>query len=327
MDTKEIRSLREKFKFLENKIKSYSHIVVYRHSSPDFDAYGSQMGIVTWIKDNFKDKDVHFVGEALADLVPSFFPYPEKLPEEWYHQKHLAITCDISDFPRLDGKEHLQYAAEVIKIDHHPRSETGKDFGTFQIVYPDRPAASELIALFALSRSRKYVLSKQAATYLFIGLVGDTGRFMYQDCDGATFRIAADLLDTGVDKTAIYNKMYETDERRLGILRYLLSNYRITPKGTCYYVLTQEALDTLKMSVDEGNLFINTFRNVKGVKVIASITFDKERGHYRVSLRSLGVHLASVAALFDGGGHDFAAGCKLMTLDELPRLLDACDAL
>ncbi|MFX7845285.1 hypothetical protein ABTK14_23800, partial [Acinetobacter baumannii] len=79
----------------------------------------------------------------------------------------------------------------TIKIDHHPLPSIEECFGDFLIVHPDRPAASEIVALFCLSRSKKYVLSKEEATYLYCGIVGDTGRFTYQDTDGATLRIAA----------------------------------------------------------------------------------------------------------------------------------------
>ena len=81
------------------------------------------------------------------------------------------------------------------------------------------------------------------------------------------------------------------------------------------------------MTTDEGNLHINTFRNMKGVKVVCSITWDESKQEYRVSLRSSHMVVASVAVKFNGGGHDFAAGCKLHSLEELPSLIQALDDL
>lgn len=327
-DKKGFKKLHEQFKYLESKIKEYDHIVIYRHTSPDFDALGSQMGLYQWIKDNFPAKDVHFVGENHPTFMPDLFPYAEEISDDWFHQPHLAITCDISNLPRLSGRETLNFAKEIIKIDHHPIPEKPEEqFGDYLIVYPERPAASELVALFALSRGKKYHLSKLAARYMYCGIVGDTGRFMYQDTDGATLRISADLLDIGIDKTEIYDLMYMTDQRRMNILKFVLNNYHLSEKGTCYYVLTKEDQEALQMTSDEGNLHINTFRNMKGVRVVASVTWNEKKQEYRVSLRSGHLVIAPVANKFGGGGHDFAAGCRLKSLDELPELVKELDAV
>lgn len=324
----EFKTLHNQFKYLEEKIKEYDRIVVYRHTSPDFDALGSQMGLATWIKDNFPKKEVIYVGENHPTFMPELFPYAMEVDESWFLKPHLAITTDISNLPRLSGKEFLRYAKEVIKLDHHPLPEKEEErFGDYLIVYPDRPAAAELVALFALSRSKKFKLTKLAARYMYTGIVGDTNRFMYQDTDGATLRIAADLLDVGIDKTYIYDEMYKTDLRRMNILKFCLNNFKVTDKGTCYYVLTKEDQEKLNMTSDEGNLHINTFRNLAGVRVVASITWNEKNQEYRVSLRSAHMVVAPVANMFNGGGHDFAAGCKLKTLDDLPKLIQALDDL
>jgi phosphoesterase RecJ-like protein len=326
MTNDEIRLFRDQFKYLEKKIEEYDHIVIYRHVSPDFDALGAQMGLYQWIKDNYPTKEVHYVGDKHPTFMPTLFPYPEEVPENFYDQEHLAITVDVSNKPRI-SMDHIGKAKEVIKIDHHPLPQKEEQFGDYVMVWPSRPAASEILALFTQTRKRKLHLSKEAARYFYCGIVGDTGRFMYQDTDAATLRIAADLLMTGFDKTALYDQMYETDVRRLNILRYCLNNYHLTDKGVCYYVLSQKTMDELKMTIDEGNLHINTFRNLKGVRVVASITEDVSKHEWRVSLRSAGTFVASVATKFGGGGHDFAAGCKLTSLDQLPAFIAACDAL
>lgn len=324
----EFKTLNTQFKYLENKIKENDRIVIYRHVSPDFDALGSQMGLYQWIKDNFPNKDVHYIGENHVTFMPDLFPYAEELDEKWFLSPHLAITIDVSNFRRVSGNEKLHYATEIIKIDHHPIPESVEErFGNYLIVYPERPAAAELIALFALSRSKKYTISQLAASYMYTGIVGDTSRFLYNDTDGATLRIAADLLDTGFDKTRVYDLMYKTDLRRMNILKFVLNNYVLTEKGTCYYVLKKEDLEALDMTSHEGNLHINTFRNMDGVKIVCSVSWDEENKEYRVSLRSGHMIVAPVANKYNGGGHDFAAGCRIKTLDELPNLISDLDAV
>ncbi len=322
----EIKSMHKQFRELEKKIEAYDRIVVYRHTSPDFDALGSQMGLVTWIKENFPQKEVHFVGDNHPDLMPDLFPYAEEVPESFFHTEHLAIAVDVGDRKRV-SMDHLSFAKEVIKIDHHEPPVPELDFGTEHIVYPKRPAASELIALFALSRSKKRKLSTKAATYLYCGIVGDSGRFLYQDTDGATLRVAADLLDLGVKKDELYRRMYRTDARKLAILRYCLETYKVTDKGTCYFVFEPETMEKLNMTTLDGNLHINVFREMNGIRAVVSATYDAARKDYRVSVRSATLILRPAVVKFNGGGHDYAAGCHLKSLDQLPLLLEEIDKL
>lgn len=318
--TIDFKKMHNEFKSLEKDIISFSTIIIYRHSSPDYDALGSQMGLYTWIKDNFPLKEVYYVGDNIKTLMPFIYPNSQNIDESIYEKDHLAITVDVSDLPRVSN-EHLKYAKKVIKIDHHPLPVKEKQFGNDLIVYPSISACSEILALFMLSRSRKRKLSKEAAAYLYSGIIGDTNRFLYQDTSSATLRIAADLLDTGFSKEEVYKKMYLTDQRRMNILKFVLNNYKITEGGVCYFIFNKDDMKKLNMTVDEGNLHINTFRNLEGVKAVVSITEDENKGYYRVSIRSLDKKIGDVAKNYDGGGHDFAAGCKLYDLNKLNDLL------
>ena len=321
-----IKKMHNVFKTIFKVIKENNCFIIYRHESPDFDALGAQLGLATWIKDNFPDKEVHYIGDDNPNLIPSLFPQMEKVSENLFQKEHVAIVVDVSNSQRI-SLNHLAMAKTVIKIDHHNFPTPENDYGDIKAVFPTRPAASEIIALFALSRPRKYHLSIEAASFLYIGIVGDTSRFLYQDTDSATLRIAADLLEIGIDKSSIYRKMYKTDKRKLAILQYCLTNYQMTPNGIAYYVLDKTALDNLHMTTAEGNLHINTFRDLSGVKAVISVTYDNERNDYRVSIRSPELVVDKVAQQFGGGGHDFAAGCRLTSLEQLPILLKALDEL
>jgi phosphoesterase RecJ-like protein len=327
ISNEETKLFRNQFKYLQKKIEEYQRIVIYRHISPDFDALGSQMGLYQWIKDNFPNKDVHYVGEPHTTCHPHLFPFPEVLDEEWFKQEHLAITTDVSNLPRVSHDGHLKFAKEVIKIDHHPLPEEEQRFGDYLIVHPERPAAAEIIALFALSRPRKYIFSKTAASYCYIGIAGDTGFFKYKDTDGATLRIAGSLIDLGADQNELSFLMEQKDERQIKILQYCLNNYKISEGGTAYYVITKEAEEELHMTSDEGNLYINMFRGLKGVKCAVSISWKEKEQKYRCSLRSASTIVSPIAVKYNGGGHDYACGCSLKNLEELPGLIADIDAL
>ncbi len=321
MNDQLIKSMHDAFNKILKVIKDNDRFIIYRHSSPDFDALGAQMGLVTWIKDNFPNKEVYFVGDEDPNLIPLLFPHMQQLDENDYLKEHIAITVDVADSKRI-SINHLNLSKFVIKIDHHNLPPKELDFGNLKAVFPTRPAASEILALFALSRPKRYVLSKEAATYFYIGIIGDTSRFLYDDTDSATLRIAADLLECGVNKTEIYHKMYQTDTRRLNILKFCLNSYRITDAGIAYYVIDKKDLESLNMTTNEGNLHINVFRDLKDVKAVASITFDADKKDYRVSIRSRELVVDKVAKEFNGGGHDFAAGCRISDLSQLNKLLE-----
>lgn len=312
--------LRKQFKELEKKIKEYDRIVCYRHISPDFDAFGSQMGLVYWIKANFPKKEVHFVGEGSPRWCPDLYPTPEILDASWFEKgPFLAIITDVANTPRI-SENTIGRAAYKIKIDHHPEVDR---YGDLNIVYPDIIAASELVALFELSRSGKYHLPKEAAEALYSGIVGDSGRFLYKPTDAATMRICGDLLDAGADIDFIYSNMYKKKMSDINNLKFVLNNAKFTEDGVCYYVLEDKDLKELNIEPGDGKLYINQFRDVEGVEICVSVTEIKSDNSYRVSIRSKTIDIEKVATQFRGGGHEHAAGGKLLSLDELPSLLES----
>lgn len=320
MEELDFKKLSKEFKQLQEAIIKFDNIVIYRHSSPDFDALGSQMGLYTWIKTYFPNKEVHFVGDNLNTLMPLIYPVSEKVDPSFFLKEHLAITVDVADFPRVSEND-LKYAKMVIKIDHHHLPIKEKQFGDLVICYPTIAACSEIIALFILSRKKKLGMTKEIAYYLYSGIVGDTGRFLYQDTKPHTLSVASALLATDFDKEDLYSKMYLTDQRRLNILKFVLNNYKLTSRGVCYYILKKEDMESLNMNIDEGNLHINTFRNLEGVKAVISVSYDVNKNNYRVSIRSVSKPINDVANRFNGGGHDFAAGCRLDDLSQLELLV------
>lgn len=321
----ELTQITKEFKELLKKIKENNVIVVYRHILPDYDALGTQMGLVTWIKDNFPSKEVHYVGEGHPTFIPNLVPEMEVLDEKWYEEhkgEYLAIVVDTATLKR-SSEYHEGTAKLTIKIDHHPAVE---NYGDINIVHEHFVAASELLTLFALSRPKKYKLSPEAARYFYIGLVGDSGRFQYPDTDGMTLRLAGGLIDVGLNITEIYNSMYVSTWRTLNFQKFVLNNYKLSKKGVCYYVVSAEDQKKLGITLNEGKLHVNTFRNVEGVDICMSITEDVADNKWRVSLRSAHTRISQVAEKYHGGGHDFASGCEIKTLDEIPALVADLEA-
>ena len=224
--------MKKLYKQVLKQIKKYDNIVVLRHDVPDFDASGSQFGLVTWIKDNFPNKTVYSLGKPHKFFSPSLYPVTdsvEQLPE-----KYLLIIVDVANRPRIDGKEYIEKADYIIKIDHHPLCD---DFGDLVIIDEHAAAAAELVAEMLISFKKN--ISKKCAYYLYSAIVGDSGRFQYSDTNPRTFDVVSKLFKTGFDFQDVYNKMYLKSIEDIKIINYIYSIYKLSPKGVAYYMMNK----------------------------------------------------------------------------------------
>lgn len=301
-----------------NAIKRYDRIAIFRHIMPDYDALGSQMGLATWIKDNFPNKEVKVFGDNHVTFTPRLFPKMDEESEDWFKNPFLAIILDTSNVSRI-ADPRFKKAKFKIRIDHHPQVE---NFGNVSIVNTLGAAASENIVNVLLQFKGKYNLSKEAASYFYIGLAGDSGRFQYSSTSEHTFLIAGELLKAGISLTKIYQNMYLKQVDDLYVTAYILNHFSISEKGIAYYVLDKNIQEKLKITTERGKENVNLFSNIDGVNAWCSITEDPKDNCWRVSIRSKEKAINGVAAMFEGGGHAQASGAKLNSLADLPRLIE-----
>ncbi len=319
-----LKPYRHQIKSIYKAIKAHDHIVVFRHIMPDFDALGTQMGLVAWLKDNFPNKDIRYVGDDHVTFTPRIYPPMEIISDEYFDAPFLAIVLDTGNHDRI-GDSRYQKAAQVIKIDHHPVVDS---FGHINLEITSMAACSEIVTSMLTYFSKKHQMTKAAASYLYTGLAGDTGRFMYSSTTLHTFEIAAILVDTGFDLSKdIYQKMYQKSIDDLKVTAYVLGNFKVSPKGVAYYVLNREIQESLNITPERGKENVNVFSNIEGINVWCSITEDPKDNVWRISIRSKETPINAVAAKFGGGGHAQASGAKIDTLDDLPKFIAALDTL
>ena len=311
------------YKTILQQIKKFDRIAIFRHIMPDFDALGTQFGLATWIKDNFKNKEVKVLGDNHSVFTPNgLYPQTDKLKDEWFDKPFLAIIVDVGHKKRI-ADPRFEKATYKIKIDHHPATED--ELFNLPITKTDFVAASEFVVNMIVNWKGNYKLSKQAAYYFFTGLVGDSGRFLYNNTTSHTFQISSVLCDTGIDIVSIYELMYQKNIEDLEIIKFILNNYKISPKGVAYYVFTNEDLKRFNMTVDRGKENVNFFSSYKGLKVWCSITEDVSEPCFRISIRSRRYVINEVAAKFKGGGHAAASGAEIKDLTELPKFIKALE--
>lgn len=302
-------------------IKKYNKICVFRHIIPDFDALGSQLGLYYFLKENFKDKDIKFVGDNHNKFTPSLFEETDVVEDSWFEEPFLAIICDVSKGDRISD-QRFSKAKEIVVFDHHPYE---KDYECISMVDTELASASELILNFIYFT--KLLFPQKSAYYLYTGIVGDSGRFLYSSTNMHTFSAATLCIEQGIDINKIYTLMYEQDENYLKVMKYILTHYKVSKKGVAYYVLTEKAMKKIGLDHRNAKAYVNTFANIKNIHIWCSIAEDVSSNCFRISIRSKKITINGVANKYKGGGHAQASGCQISSLKQLKQFISDLDDL
>lgn len=321
------KTIREGARKLKEKIEEFDYIVIFRHQSPDFDAFGSQLGLKAWINDNYPSKTVKAVGNNHVCFTNTLYPEMDVVSdEELANQKFLAIICDTGDTKRIDDKRY-ELAAYKIKFDHHPPREL---YGDSNYIVDELSSCAELVTeVITHSTFKENVLSRLAAKYLFSGIVGDSGRFQFPSTTANTFKVAAKLLKTGIDmQKDVYQPMYIKSVKDLDVSKYLLNNYKLSEHGSvAYYFMDDEHQKLFDINVDRGKENLSFFSNFREIKIWVSFTEDTENNNWRVSIRSRDIKVNDVAEKYRGGGHNNACGARVSDKEEALSLIKDLDLL
>lgn len=307
---------------LLNLINEYNHIVLYRHVNPDFDAFGSQIGLYLVLKDMYKNKEIYLAGNTDGYAYDMFVDcYDGRVPD-FENVKVLGIVLDTANKDRIDG-ESFDLCDKVIKIDHHLIVD---QYGDVNIVDEKASSCSEIIGDFLLENSNIFSIGQEAARSIYIGIVGDSNRFMYDNTNYKTFKVASFLMECGVDIKSIYSKMYSRSIKDLIIQGAILSSFKQCGK-IAYYVLSDDDLKNLNIDREKGANFVNIFSGLEEIEVWMAITENVEENNYRVRIRSKNIPINEVASNYAGGGHAFASGATLSNIEELEMLISDLEGI
>lgn len=298
------------FDAIKALIEEARTIAICAHTNPDGDALGSELALAQIIGQLWPDKQV---ATLLADDAPSpamyaFLEGADGLAAASAYEldPDLFICVDLSSPSRLKNAEPVMLRSKrVAVIDHHPASEEFWDAG---IVRTDAAAAGVIVTEFAQHLGA--TITPSMAQALFSAVVTDTGRFQYQNSDGESFRIAADLVEAGADPSDIALKVYQSDR-----LAYLHLEAKVMGRTTtlmggriAYGYATQAEIEALGVEQSECEGLVDAVRRVAGAQIVV---FLKEQGDgiVRGSLRAKGdADVSTVAREMGGGGHKAAAG-------------------
>jgi len=300
------------YKNLLQQIQKYSTIVLYRHTNPDYDAYGSQFGLKNWIEENFPEKKVYAMGIVESPL------YQQDTIGEL--QDFLAIVLDVSNKDRIDGTL-LEKAKYIIKIDHHPNVEQFENLFIGDVKYA---ATCEIIAEFCRTYDDQYCLSKKSAEILYRGLLTDTLAFKTNNTTSNSLLMASYLASKGIDiyqtNVDVFNKSYA----EFKFISYLRSKV-IFDHQYARVILTEEELKPFNLTNNQAKSYVAALGGINDFEIWGIYVKDS-KGLYAASLRSLRVTINDIASQYIGGGHKNACGIRDLTqaqFDELQTKLIA----
>ena len=308
------------FKDILKQIKKYDNIIIARHIGADPDALGSQFALKEIIETNFKNKNVFAIG-AIASKF-RFMGSTDKTDNVDY-SKTLLIVVDTPDKKRIDGIDELEKFPMIIKIDHHPFIEKFSE-NSIEYIESDASSASQLIFKFALNSKLK--ITEKAAENIYIGIVGDTDRFLHDYTSQETFDLVNKLLKlTQIDFTKLYEPLYNRPLSEVKFQGYIYQNLKLTDNNVAYIKLTDEILKKFDVdSASAGNM-INDLKFVQEILIWVFFSEDTKNNLIKANIRSRGPVINDIATKYGGGGHVYASGTRLKNWEEAEQLIKDLD--
>jgi phosphoesterase RecJ-like protein len=292
-------------------LRANDRFLLTTHEGPDGDALGSLLAMQGILERLGKDSVMFLSAKEFPLPVEyRFMPLTDVFhepPADVVDRALVFLDCGNIDrmpvdFLRRDG-------AQVLNIDHH---HDNTRFGTVNLVDTEASCTAQIV--YEISKRLGVALTPELASALYVGLVTDTGKFMYENTDVDAHRMAAELIEAGVDVDDTYQRLYERvpieklrliaralekierfDDGRLAVTYIDAADYSATGAGE---VLTEGIID-----------FVRSLEGTSVAAVIRDKT-DGGRSARKVSLRSTDgvVDVSAIARINGGGGHRRAAG-------------------
>ena len=305
-------------KILE-KIKEYNKIIIMRHKRPDGDCVGSTKGLKRIIELTYPEKEVLLINSDYADYTAFLGGEDKDVADEVYAEA-LGIVVDTATKERISNQKYA-LCRELIKIDHHIPMQS---YANYEWVEEERSSACEMIAKLYDTFRDELKIDSEAATYIYTGMVTDSGRFRFRSVSGDTMRLAGMLMDVGIDIDTIYANLYMKEFHTLKFQAYVNNKIGITENGVAYIFVDKKMQKKFSLTYEEASNSVSYMDSIKGSLIW--IAFIEGEGEIRVRLRSRFVTVNPIAEKWGGGGHDCACGATVKTKKDIKTLLSEADA-
>ncbi len=307
------------FERILRAIEEHETVILHRHSAPDGDALGSQVGLKHLILENYPGKTVYMAGDAAGRYAFMADTVMDTVPDEAY-ENALAVVLDTSGRSLIsDGR--FENAKTTARIDHHLFIEP---ICQIEVTDSGFESCCGLIAAMALECGWRMPLL--AAQSLFTGMVTDSGRFRYDSTSARTFRLAAYLMEQPIDTQEIYRQLYAVELDQVKLRAAFIQKIALTEHGVAYIYTTREEMAGLKadlFSISRG--MVSVMNDIRDVDIWVNFT-ESEQG-VLCELRSGRYNINPIAVKYGGGGHMKASGAAVKDRAEAMRMLSDLDRM
>jgi phosphoesterase RecJ-like protein len=307
------------------RIREDMHFALATHEHPDGDALGSLVAMQELLSALGKDSVMY----VSPDDLPLPSEYEVFVLDAAIHAppadiaERTVVFLDCGNIDR-NSASVLRNGAHLLNIDHH---HDNTRFGTVNHVVADASCTAEIV--WDLMQGLDLRPTIVAAQAMYIGLITDTGRFMYENTGPRAHLMAADLIEAGVDVADVYRRLYEEmPPEKLALMTLALGALQRFDGGELTLAsLSAEDFESTEAEEHYSEGVVDQLRALRGTKVavlVRAIMSGERRGQRKVSLRATGddVDVSLIARAQGGGGHRRAAGFSTpMELDELVAFL------
>lgn len=310
---------KEMFKKVIEAIEKYDRIIIHRHTNPDGDAIGSQVGLKNILKENYPDKEIYTVGDPSKRYGFMEDCATDTISDDMY-KGALAFVLDTSA-RSLISDDRYTLADKIIKMDHHIFCE---EFADIEVIDTSFESCCGLIGMFAMQTGLK--VTPLAAKSLYTGMITDSGRFRYDSTSSQTFKVASFLMEQKFNTNDIFSNLYADELSFIQLRAKFILKITMTDAPVSYIYTT---LDEVKeYGVDTFTIsrgMVNTMGDVKGIDIWVNFT-ETENG-VLCELRSNKYNINPIATKYGGGGHAKASGATVPDRETAMNMLSDLVAL
>ncbi len=302
---------------LNKVLEDISNCLIIPHKNPDADALGSSMALSIFLSKLGKKTKVILPNSPPANLkwmidkhdVISYEKSPEKT-KRYLSNSQIIFALDFNSLKRIGtlSKEIESIKKPLVMIDHH---ESPEKFSTLFLSKPQIGSTCEIIYNIMKSINNE-LIDKEIATYIYSGILTDTGSFRFPLTTGETHNIISELFKKEIDHTKIHENIYDNFSfERAQLLAVALKKLKqIENLGVVYTILTKNDLEKHNFKKGDTEGFVNFGLRIKDVYLSVIFIEDSFEEIIKVSFRSKGkidVNKFS-KKYFNGGGHKNASG-------------------
>lgn len=305
------------FEDIINEIRTFDRIIIFRHTNPDGDALGAQIGLKHIIKQNFPSKEVYCVGDEAKRYSFMEDSVMDDIPDALFCDS-LSVILDCGASSLISDKRY-SLSKKTARIDHHIFCEKIAD-----TEFIDTSFESCCGEITALAMEGGLSVPSIAAKSLYTGMVTDSGRFRYDSTTERTFALASFLMKQNINISSVYAKLYADDLDSVKLRASFTLRIQLTSHNVAYiYTTAEELKETGADSFTASRGMVGTMSSIKNVPIWVNFTEADES--VLCEIRSSVYNINPIAVKYGGGGHAKASGATVKSREEAMNMLSDLD--